>query len=322
MISFYVSLFILYINEDFITLDHNFLMNSDQNLIQSLLSEIDIDQEISNNLKKKIILIKVGGNALVDDQVKSHIIEQIVVLKSLGAIPVLVHGGGLDIEKLLSEVRVTSEFIGGHRKTDSRTISYIEMVLSGSLNKDFVKLFHKYHIDAVGISGKDAGMVKTIKRFHINESDSTEDLGFVGDISSVDTRLIKILLTNDFLPIISPISLGEDGETYNVNADMFAGHIAGALQADFYIALSNINGLMRDVDRSDSIMNMLKMKEVEDLMGTVIQGGMIPKIDSCLIALKKGVGAVHIANGTNRCELLRILLSKDRPGTMITPNDK
>lgn len=297
-------------------------MNTDHNFIQSLLSEIEVDQEISDSLNGKIILIKVGGNALVDYQVKNHIIEQIVVLKSLGAIPVLVHGGGLDIEKLLTEVRVTSEFVGGHRKTDSRTISYIEMVLSGSLNKDFVKLFHKYHIDAVGISGKDAGMVKTIKRFHINKSDSKEDLGFVGDISTIDTRLIKLLLSNDFLPIISPISLGEDGETYNVNADMFAGHIAGALKADFYIALSNINGLMKDVNKPDSILQKLKMNEVEDLMGSVIQGGMIPKIDSCLIALKKGVSAVHIANGTNRCELLRILLTKERPGTMITPNNK
>tara|TARA_R100001143_G_C3361331_1_gene136749 strand:- start:47468 stop:48361 length:894 start_codon:yes stop_codon:yes gene_type:complete len=297
-------------------------MNTDHNFIQSLLSEIEIDQDISDSRNGKIILIKVGGNALVDPQVKDHIIEQIVVLKSLGLIPVLVHGGGLDIEKLLNEVRVTSEFVGGHRKTDSRTISYIEMVLSGSLNKDFVKSFQKYHIDAVGISGKDAGMVKTIKRFHLNKANIKEDLGFVGDISAIDTRLIKLLLTNNFLPVISPISLGEDGETYNVNADMFAGHIAGALKADFYIALSNINGLMRDLNNPNSIMPKLKLSEVESLMGSVIQGGMIPKIDSCLIALKNGVSAVHIANGTNRCELLRILLTKEIPGTMILPNDK
>ncbi len=297
-------------------------MNTDPKFNQSLLSEIDFNQELSDNLSGKIILIKVGGNALVDHEVKNHIIEQIVVLKSLGAVPVLVHGGGIDIEKLLKEVRVTSVFVEGHRKTDSRTISYIEMVLSGSLNKDFVKLFQNYNIDAVGISGKDAGMVKTIKRFHINKSDSKEDLGFVGDISVVDTRLLKLLISNDFLPIISPISLGEDGDTYNVNADMFAGHIAGSLRADYYIALSNINGLMKDVNDPDSLMQILKMKEVENFMGTVIQGGMIPKIDSCLIALKKGVSAVHIANGTNRCELLRILLTKEIPGTMITPNDK
>src|SRR5690606_2568666 len=120
-------------------------------------------------------------------------------------------------------------------------------------------------------------------------------------------RLIKLLLVNDFLPILSPISLGSDGETYNVNADMFAGHIAGALKADYYIALSNINGLMRDVNNPNSLLKMLNISEVENLMRTVIQGGMIPKIDSCLIALQKGVKVVHIANGTNRCELLRIL---------------
>lgn len=298
-------------------------MNADQNLKLSLLSEMDIDQKLSVNLSGKIMLIKVGGNALVDYEVKSHIIEQIVLLKSLGAIPVLVHGGGIDIEKLLTEVGVTSDFIGGHRKTDSRTISYIEMVLSGSLNKDFVKIFHKYNIEAVGISGKDAGMVKTIKRFHKNiESDVKNDLGFVGDISSIDTRLIKLLISNGYLPVISPVSIGEDGETYNVNADMFAGHVAGALKADYYIALSNINGLMRDVNQPDSIMQTLTVGEVERYMGTVIQGGMIPKIDSCLIAIKKGVNAVHIANGTNRCELLRILLTTESPGTMITLNDK
>lgn len=300
-------------------------MNSNQKIIQSLLSEIEIDQELSSHLKGKIILIKVGGNALVDHQVKCHIIEQIVILKSLGAIPILVHGGGIDIEKLLKEVGVTSDFVGGHRRTDGKTISYIEMVLSGSLNKDFVKLFNSYDIDAVGISGKDAGMVKTSKRFHITESDGKDskiDIGFVGDISTVDTRLIKLLISNNFLPIISPISMGEDGDTYNVNADMFAGHIAGAVRADYYIALSNINGLMEDVNKSDSLLNKLTISEVEELMGIVIQGGMIPKIDSCLVALKYGVKAVHIANGTNRCELLRIFLTKDVPGTMIISNDK
>lgn len=297
--------------------------NIDLNFIPLLLSEIDTDQTLLNALSGKIILIKVGGNALIDQQIVNHIIQQIVILKSLDAIPVLVHGGGLEIEKLLKEVGLTSSFVGGHRKTDSRTISYIEMALSGSLNKEFVRLFHIYNIEAVGISGKDSGMVETVKRFHKNDSnDSDIDLGFVGDISSVNVRLIRLLISNDFLPVISPICIGIDGESYNVNADMFAGHIAGALQADYYIALSNINGLMKDVNNPNSLMNILDIKDVEGYIGTVIEGGMIPKIDSCLIALKKGVGAVHIANGTNRCELLRILLTQNSPGTMIIPNNK
>ena len=291
----------------------------------TILSEIDLDQHLSDSLNGKIIVIKVGGNALVDHQIKNHIIEQIVFLKSIGAVPVLIHGGGIDIEKLLNEVGVSSVFVDGHRKTDIKTISYIEMVLSGSLNKEFVKLFHNHNIEAVGISGKDAGMVKTVKRFHkseTNDQKSEIDLGFVGDITSVETRLIKVLISNNFLPVISPISIGEDGESYNVNADMFAGHIAAALNADYYIALSNINGLLKDISKPDSIMKLLRVKEVESFMGTVILGGMIPKIDSCLIALKKGVNAVHIANGTNRYELLRILLTNEYPGTMIIPNDK
>lgn len=299
-------------------------MNRDQNFIQSYLSEIRYDQHLSESLRGKIVVIKIGGNALIDQKVKVHIIEQIVTLKSLGIIPILIHGGGIDIEKLLKEVGIRSHFIGGHRKTDSNTISYIEMVLSGALNKEFVKLFQQYNIEAVGISGKDAGMVKTIKRFHVLESgekDSKQDLGFVGDISSVNTRLIELLISNDFLPVISPISIGEDGETYNVNADMFAGHIAGALKAEHYVALSNINGLLKDVDNPNSLMYKLNIGEAEALMGTVIQGGMIPKIESCLTALKKGVNIVNIANGTNRYELLRILLTEDLLGTKIIYGD-
>jgi len=299
-------------------------MNRDQNFIQSYLSEIRYDQHLSESLRGKIVVIKIGGNALIDQKVKVHIIEQIVTLKSLGIIPILIHGGGIDIEKLLKEVGIRSHFIGGHRKTDSNTISYIEMVLSGALNKEFVKLFQQYNIETVGISGKDAGMVKTIKRFHVLESgekDSKQDLGFVGDISSVNTRLIELLISNDFLPVISPISIGEDGETYNVNADMFAGHIAGALKAEHYVALSNINGLLKDVDNPNSLIHKLNIGEAEALMGTVIQGGMIPKIESCLTALKKGVNIVNIANGTNRYELLRILLTEDLLGTKIIYGD-
>jgi acetylglutamate kinase len=299
-------------------------MNRDQNFIQSYLLEISYDQHLSESLRGKIVVIKIGGNALIDQKVKIHIIEQIVTLKSLGIIPILIHGGGIDIEKLLKEVGIRSHFIGGHRKTDSNTITYIEMVLSGALNKEFVKLFQQYNIEAVGISGKDAGMVKTIKRFHVLESgdkDSKQDLGFVGDISSVNTRLLELLISNDFLPVISPISIGEDGETYNVNADMFAGHIAGALKAEHYVALSNINGLLKDVDNPNSLIHKLNIGEAEALMGTVIQGGMIPKIESCLTALKKGVNIVNIANGTNRYELLRILLTEDLLGTKIIYGD-
>lgn len=291
--------------------------------MQSILSEIITDQHLLKSLKDKIILIKVGGNALVDSQVKIHIIEQIVILRSLGAVPVLVHGGGIDIEKLLTEVGVKSTFIGGHRKTDEKTISYIEMVLSGSLNKEFVRLFDNYQVEAVGISGKDAGMVKTTKRFHIDDTENRQpkiDLGFVGDVSSVNTRLLRLLISNNFLPVISPICIGDDGHTYNVNADMFAGTIAGALNADHYIALSNIDGLFENLDDPNSILHNLKIDEVERLMGSSIQGGMIPKIESCMIAIKNGVKTVHIANGTNRCELLRILLTRDLLGTKIIPN--
>lgn len=319
-----VSLINLYISNKYKTQNNDPLKKDDnRQLAQSILSEITPDEHLLKSVKSKIILIKIGGNALVDEMVKSHIIEQIVILKFLGAMPVLVHGGGIDIEKLLNEVGVKSSFIGGHRKTDAQTISYIEMVLSGSLNKEFVRLFHNYGIEAVGISGKDAGMVTTVKRFHLEQSEGPRkelDLGYVGDISAVNTRLINLLVTNDLLPVISPISIGDDGKTYNVNADMFAGYIAGALNAGCYIALSNINGLLQDIENPDSLIHTLKVNEAEQLMGSIINGGMIPKIESCLVAAKQGVKTVLIANGTNRCELLRILLTRDLLGTKIIPN--
>lgn len=292
-----------------------------QLLIDHLLSEIKLDQQLLSSLAGKKILIKIGGNALTDDLVKEHIIEQIAVLKFLGATPILVHGGGIDIENLLAKLGVTSDFVGGHRMTDQTLMTYIEMVLSGSLNKEFVRIFNSYDIRSVGLSGKDAGMVKTVKRFHTirnNNIEESTDIGFVGDVSDVDTSLLSLLMSHGYLPVISPVSIGEDGKTYNVNADMFAGHLAAALKVDSFIALSNINGLLKDLDDPESVMHSLTGHDVEQLVGSVIQGGMIPKIDSCLIAIEQGVSTAHIANGTNRSELLRILLTNDLLGTTIT----
>jgi acetylglutamate kinase len=262
------------------------------------------------------VLIKVGGNALTDPATKAQIISQIAELHQNGVRAVIVHGGGIEIKQLLDDVGVTSEFIGGHRKTDLRSMTYVEMALSGMVNKEIVGLLNHNGIKAVGISGKDAGMVTARKRLH-TEGDKEFDLGFVGDVADVDTSLISDLLDAGYLPVISPVSIGRDGKSYNINADMFAGHLAGALRADKFVAMTNIDGLLRDVNEPESIIRSLTPSEARSLFGSVIQGGMIPKIEACLIAIEKGVQSAHIINGTKADSLLHILLSGKQEGTTI-----
>lgn len=271
-------------------------------------------------LKNQVILIKTGGNALTDEETKNEIISQISILNKLGAKVIVVHGGGIEIKQLLDDVGVVSEFIGGHRKTDAVAMGYVEMALSGMVNKELVGLLNAKGVPAVGISGRDASMVRAKKRFHITQNEGVEekhDLGFVGDVDSVDTKLTHTLADAGYVPVISPVSSGEDGSSYNVNADMFAGHIAGALEAEKFIALTNIDGLLRNIDDPSSIIHELSAEEARNLFGSVIQGGMIPKVEACLIALEKGVRSSHIINGTKKETLLRILLTDKRLGTEI-----
>ena len=294
--------------------------SQNRTLLKNQKKRFSVDPEIVKSVKGQTILIKVGGNALTDVEIKKNIITQISTLQKFGTRVVLVHGGGIEIKRLLDEVSVKSEFIGGHRKTDAHSISYIEMALSGMVNKELVALLHRAGLKAVGISGKDGALVIAEKRKHTTNVDGIEqeiDLGFVGNVASINTDLVNTLLNSGYTPVISPISIGEDGETYNINADMFAGHIAGALKADRFIALTNIDGLLQDIDNPESIIHHLSAVEAKKLFGTVIQGGMIPKIEACLIALEKGVKTSQIVNGTKQDELLRILLTKDKLGTTI-----
>lgn len=278
------------------------------------------DSEQKKALLNKVICIKVGGNALTDEKVKSLIISQVKILHQSGAKPVIVHGGGIEIKQILDEVGVESEFIGGHRKTDERSIKYIEMALSAMVNKELVSLLNQAGLKAVGISGKDAGMVKAKKRVHsesIDGNDSIIDLGYVGDVAKIDISLVQTLFEGGFVPVVSPISVGENGESYNINADMFAGHLAGAMKAEKFIALTNIDGLLKNINDPASIIHQLTINEAKKLFGTVILGGMIPKIEACFIALENGVKSAHIINGTKKETLLRILFTSDNIGTTI-----
>lgn len=297
-------------------------MSKNRPEFDQLISSIsfDVDEKHIESLKGKLFLIKTGGNALTDEETKNQITSQIAVLNQLGAKVVVVHGGGIEIKQLLDDVGVVSEFVGGHRKTAAAAMGYVEMALSGMVNKELVGLLNANGVHAVGISGRDASMVRAKKRFHIEKVDGVEekhDLGFVGDVDSIDTKLIHTLLSAGYIPVISPVSSSEDGSSYNVNADMFAGHMAGAIKAESFIALTNIDGLLKNIDDPDSIIHELSSEEARSLFGSVIQGGMIPKIEACLIALEGGVQSSHIINGTKKEHLLRILLTDKKLGTEI-----
>ena len=295
-------------------------MSQNQSNVDEVLSSIsfDVDEKKLQSLKDKLILIKAGGNALKDEETKNGIVSQISILTQLGAKVVVVHGGGIEIKQLLDDVGVVSEFVGGHRKTDEKAMGYVEMALSGMVNKELVGFLNANDVRAVGISGRDASMVRATKRFHVVETDGVEekhDLGFVGDVDTIDTTLIYTLTDAGYIPVLSPVSSGENAESYNINADMFAGHMAGALKAEKFVALTNIDGLLKDLDDPKSIISELTPEEARDLFGSVIQGGMIPKIEACLIALEKGVHSSHIINGTKKELLLRILLTDEKLGT-------
>jgi acetylglutamate kinase len=273
-----------------------------------------------NPLKGKVVVIKYGGNAMIDSDMRKSVFEQVHSLSEFGIYPVIVHGGGPVIKELLSIAKIDSEFIGGHRKTDRNAMKYVEMALSGQVNGDIVKGLNQTGLKAVGLSGKDASMVKAVKRFHKSVEDGRElktDLGFVGDVESVDTGLIHTLIKNDYTPVIAPIGIGKDGEDYNINADMFAGHIAGSLKAAAFVAMTDVDGLMEDPTDTGSLIRKTDSVKIKSKLGGSIAGGMIPKVEACLIALEKGADAAHIINGMKTNTLLNQLLSDRKGGTII-----
>jgi len=283
------------------------------------------DLQLLKQLKGKIVLLKYGGNAMVEESAKKQVMDQVAILKKLGILPVIVHGGGPVIKHLLEEVGIESIFVEGHRKTDRQAMGYVEMALSGQVNGSIVNELNSRGFKAVGLSGKDAGMVTAVRRTHeIRNEGKTEqvDLGHVGNVLSIDPDLVLTLVDKGYIPVIAPIGVGEDLLDYNINADMFAGHLAGALKADAFVALTNVDGLMTDPDDPNTLIEILTAEEVESLMGTTIKGGMMPKIEACLVALNKGVQHTHIINGMKEATLLTKLLTRRACGTTITGKNR
>ena len=261
----------------------------------------------------KTVVIKYGGSALINDNIKQTVIQDIALMKLVGMHPVLVHGGGPDINAFLEQMDIESKFINGLRVTDEKTMEIVEMVLSGKLNKHIVTEIETQGVKAVGISGKDGGIIKAKKI----EKDGI-DYGCVGDIVSVDPTLVQSLINNEFIPVIAPIGKDENGTTYNINADYAAVAIAGALKAEKLVFLTDVEGVMRDINDPNSIMSFISSKKIQKLIedGT-ISGGMIPKVECCMEGIRKGVNNVHILDGrVEHCLILEIF-TPEGIGTMI-----
>jgi acetylglutamate kinase len=267
------------------------------------------------------ILFKYGGNAMTNQNLKTEILKRICALKHKGYQVVIIHGGGPFIKQTLKKANIESEFIDGLRKTTPEAMEYVEMALKGKVNGSLVSIINGMGYKAVGLSGKDGQTViaeKHMHELHENGKVRLVDLGQVGDVASVDSTLIELLLENDFIPVITCIASDKEGMDYNINGDLFAGHIAGALSAEQYIILTDVDGLMLDRDDPASIIRNLKVAGINQLKEIkCIQGGMIPKMDSCEIALRKGAKLARIINGTAP-EQISAIFENQQPGTTIT----
>jgi len=269
----------------------------------------------------KIVLIKYGGNAMRDEAMQQRVAQQIHHLRENGFQPVLVHGGGPFIKRMLEMAGIQSEFIDGHRKTTEEALPFIEMALKGQVNGQMVRLLNKAQVKAVGLSGKDGQFITAKKRDHITKEDGKEihhDLGRVGDVVKVDPSIIHSLMDSDCVPVVTCIASSEEGDDYNINGDMLAGHLAGALNAQLYLVLTDVDGLFRDIDDPQSLIKDLQVDELPELYDKVIKGGMIPKLDSCRIALREGAHKAAIINGMKPERILQAAEGKDVPGTFIT----
>ena len=284
--------------------------------MKSIINKAEILTEALPYIKKFsgiTVVIKYGGAALVNEEIKSTIIKDIALMKFVGFKPVVVHGGGKDINKALERVGIEPQFKDGLRVTDEETMEVVQEVLVGKVNKSLVTELCLQGINAVGVCGKDSGFMKVKKA-----TPNGLDLGLVGEVTEVDTTLINTLLDNDFVPVISTVGVDEEGNSYNVNADYAAVAVAGALNAERLVFITDVAGVMRDVNDPNSVISTTNTAEINELIvdGT-IAGGMIPKVQCCLAGVNAGVKNVHILDGRiAHCLILEIFTNKGI-GTLI-----
>jgi acetylglutamate kinase len=265
----------------------------------------------------KTIVVKYGGNAMTEEHLKQCFARDVVLLKLVGMNPVVVHGGGPQIENLLARVGKKGEFVQGMRVTDAETMDLVEMVLGGQVNKEIVNLINQHGGKAVGLTGKDGNFIRA-KKLMMENKDAPGDLidiGQVGDIVSIDPSLIALLDTGAFIPVIAPIGVGSEGETYNINADVVAGKIAEVLKAEKLVLLTNTPGVL---DQAGKLLTGITPKQIDDMVADgTLSGGMLPKIGSALDAARSGVRGVHIIDGRVEHALLLEILTDEGVGTLI-----
>lgn len=283
-------------------------MNEIMGKAETLIEALPYIRDFNN----KIVVVKYGGSAMLDKTLEESVIKDVALLKLVGMQPVIVHGGGKEISKWIDRVGKETEFIEGFRKTDKETMEIAEMVLN-RLNKYLVQMLERLGVKAVGISGKDGGLLQVSQK-----RPDGKDIGYVGDVERVDSLVVDTLLANDFIPVIAPVGLGEDGETYNINADDAACAIAAALGAEKLAFLTDVEGVRARPDDPSSLISVMNLNDARRLIedGT-ISGGMLPKVNNCVDAVNAGVGRVHILDGRIEHCLLLEFFTKKGIGTAI-----
>lgn len=287
--------------------------------MESLIKKAEILIEALPYIQKlhgKTVVIKYGGNAMINDELKNSVMEDITLLKYIGMNPVIVHGGGPDINRMLDKLDIKSEFMNGLRVTDENTMEVAQMVLVGKTNKEIVSLLNQKGGRAIGLCGIDGRLIECEQYKAIVDGEE-KDIGYVGKITRINSKLLDHIARDEYIPVVAPVGVGSDGQSYNINADTVAGEIAAALKAEKLMLLTDVEGVKMSKDSPD-VLHALTAAEVHDLIDRkVINGGMIPKVLGCLEALDNGVGRTHIIDGRiPHCILLEIFTNKGI-GTMI-----
>jgi len=265
----------------------------------------------------KTVVIKYGGAAMLSEELADKVMQDITLLKYVGVNPILVHGGGKDINKMLDKFDIEPEFKGGLRVTDDDTMDVVQMVLTGRINKDIVANVGVHGAKAIGLCGKDAELIRAKKKL----ADDGSDLGHVGEITGINVALLELLTADEYIPVIAPIGVGEDGESYNINADTVAGEIAAALSAEKLMFMTDVDGIRTDPEDPDTLISAITVDEIyEHIDSGVITGGMLPKVLGCIHAIERGVTRTHIVDGTIPHPILLEIFTDRGIGTMVKKN--
>ena len=273
------------------------------------------------DFKGKTVVVKYGGNAMLNDDIKTKVLQDIVFLQCAGLRPVVVHGGGPEITAMLGKAGKKTQFVSGLRVTDAESVGIAEMALVGKINTDLVARLNVLGGRAVGLNGKDAGLIRAKKHLadvYENGEVNLVDIGYVGNVEKINTELLEVLLDNDFIPVIAPTGVGANGETYNINADSVAGEIAGALKAEKLLVLTDVKGIYADYRDEASFISTLSFEKAQELIirGN-IDGGMIPKVKACITALSGGAKKTHIIDGRAEHTILMEIFSDEGVGTEV-----